>query len=253
MCDVVLFGGTTEGRLLAEFLSARKILSLVCVATEYGSALLHCEPPVTVRAGKLDREAMGALLAKERPRLTMDATHPYAAEVSENLRAVCGQAGLRYVRILRETAECDGCRHFGDMASLVEWLDGTQGIIFAATGAKEAKALTHLADFASRIWLRMLPSPEMIAACVEMGYPAGRLICMQGPFSRELNAAMFRETGAAVLVTKESGKTGGFEEKLAAAGDCGMITAILSRPPEPGGVSLGEAKSLIGEVLGETG
>jgi precorrin-6x reductase len=64
---------------------------------------------------------------------------------------------------------------------------------------------------------------------------------MQGPFSRELNRAMFTAAGAAILVTKNSGPQGGFAEKLDAAGDLGMRVALLTRPVEPDGMSLERA------------
>ena len=64
MYKIVLFGGTAEGREIADALSARKIPSLVCVATEYGEQVLHCEPPVEISIGKLgDERALKDLMA----------------------------------------------------------------------------------------------------------------------------------------------------------------------------------------------
>jgi precorrin-6x reductase len=250
MYDVIVFGGTTEGRELAEFLAAGKVPALVCVATEYGGKLLSCRAPVRVRSGRLDRAEIAELLAAGRPKLVVDATHPYAALISENLRCACASKGLRYVRVLRERAACGGENRFADMDELVAWLNGTEGIVFAATGAKEARALTGVRDYAARVYLRILPSPEGIAACAQMGYPMSHLICMQGPFSEEMNIAMFREVSAAVLVTKESGKNGGFPEKLSAANKCGMKTAVLTRPAETSGLTPDEAKAVIAKVCG---
>lgn len=250
MYDVILFGGTTEGRQLAQFLSERKTPALVCVATEYGEKLLDCRPPVQVQSGRRDRQEIAALLWDVCPRLVIDATHPYATQVSENLQHVCADQNLHYVRVLRERIESGGCVEFDCLDTLVSWLNQTEGVIFAAIGAKEARALTKVPDFARRVYLRMLPSPEGIAACIDMGYPRQHLICMQGPFSEELNIAMFREVGAKILVTKESGANGGFSEKLSAARACGMQAAILARPPDQNGMALSEVKSMILEVCG---
>jgi precorrin-6x reductase len=248
MCKVILFGGTTEGRELARFLNARRIPALVCAATEYGASLLSCSPPVRVQSGRLEKPEIITLLRGEGPRLVVDATHPYAEKISQNLREACAAEKIRYVRLLREETESDGCLSFSGWDELTDWLNRTEGMIFAATGAKAARDLTRVKDFAARVYLRMLPSPEGIAACLALGYPMGHLICLQGPVSEELNRALFRETGAKILVTKESGKTGGFPEKLAAAKACGMTTAILKRPPEADGLSQEEVKRVILEV-----
>ena len=64
---------------------------------------------------------------------------------------------------------------------------------------------------------------------MDLGYPPARLICMQGPFSADLNAAMFKETGARYVVTKNSGHTGGFQEKLKGAERTGATVIIIER------------------------
>ena len=248
MFDIVLFGGTTEGREIAEFLSENSISSLVCVATEYGGTLLDCSPPVQVQCKRMDKTEMIALFSTKRPRIVIDATHPYATQVSENIHLACQEENVRYVRVLRERLESDGCMSFASIDSLIAWLNQTEGIIFAATGAKEAGALTHVKNFVDRVFLRLIPSSEGVNTCMELGYPMKHLICMQGPFSKAMNIAMFREVNAKILVTKESGKNGGFAEKLSAAIACNMTTAILSRPTEQSGLSLNEAKALLLEV-----
>jgi precorrin-6x reductase len=129
--------------------------------------------------------------ARRGPRLVVDATHPYAEKISQNLREACAAEKIRYVRLLREETESDGCLSFSGWDELTDWLNRTEGMIFAATGAKAARDLTRVKDFAARVYLRMLPSPEGIAACLALGYPMGHLICLQGPVSEELNRALF--------------------------------------------------------------
>lgn len=248
MYDVILFGGTTEGRELAGFLAEENIPALVSVATGYGEQLLACKPPVNISSGRMDRNDMYALFYSQRPRLVIDATHPYATEVSANISVSCTKAGIRLVRVLREASSTDGCRCFSGLGSLVEWLNTTEGVIFSALGAQEAAALTAVAGFRERIILRMLPSAHSLAACMELGYPVKHLLCMQGPFSEAFNRALFLETGASILATKEAGKYSGFGEKINAAKSCGMEIAVLSRPPEITGITPEEAKALIREV-----
>lgn len=245
MTEIVLFGGTSEGRELAALLKARNIPALICVATEYGESLLDAGGSVEVHRGRLDEGAMAALMARRGARLAIDATHPYADAVSRNIRAACESAGVEYLRVRRERAAGDGYRTFDTVEALIAWLNAVDGIVFSALGAKEAAALTAVAEFERRVWLRILPFEEGLAACRRAGFPAAHIICMQGPFSEELNIAMFRAAGAGILVTKESGAAGGFAQKLKAARACAMTVAVLKRPDGEEGLTLEEVKKRI--------
>ena len=119
MYDVILFGGTTEGRMLAEYLSEAGVNALVCVATPYGDSLLECKSNITVHSGRLDELQMLELFTTERPKLVLDATHPYADIVTKNIRAACEKAGCQYVRIKRESIETEGCACFTSMDELI--------------------------------------------------------------------------------------------------------------------------------------
>ena len=60
------------------------------------------------------------------------------------------------------------------------------------------------------------------------------MIAMQGPFSEELNLALLREFSCSILVTKDGGVQGGFEEKRRAAARAGAVLAVVERPAEKG-------------------
>ncbi|MDX9871160.1 MAG: precorrin-6A reductase [Clostridia bacterium] len=247
MTEIVVFGGTTEGRTLCELLGKKRIKTLICVATEYGETLLPPFETVRVHTGRLDQAAMKNLLEAGKPRLVIDATHPYAAVVSENIRTACEKIGVKHIRIFREKLDSDGCVTFTGLDELISWLNERQGTVFSTLGAKEAAALAAVGGYRERLWLRILPDAAGLSACLAAGFPAQRIICMQGPFSRELNAAMFRAAGADILLTKETGITGGYPEKIEAARACGMITAVLSRPREETGLTLAELVKMIEE------
>ncbi len=245
MTEIVLFGGTAEGRQLAEFLAARQVEALLCVATAYGAALLPALDTVRVHCGSLDAAAIRNLLEQEQPRLVIDATHPYAAAASSNIHSACRCLGLSCLRLRREQQAGSDCRRFPDLTALTEWLGQQTGVIFSTLGAKEAAALTAVPDYAARIWLRILPDPAGLAACLAAGFAAKQIICMQGPFSEALNLAMFRAAHATILLTKDSGVAGGYGEKLAAAKACAMRVAVLSRPAEQEGYLLHEIMKMI--------
>lgn len=249
MYDVVLFGGTEEGRLLAEFLAKTPLCACVCVATEYGTSLLTESPNLAIHQARMGAVEMEAFLVAAAPHLVLDATHPYAAVVSENIRQACDRLSLRLLRIVRPRESLDGCRCFATMESLLAYLNSHGRAVFSTTGAKEMKELTGIRDFQQRVWLRMLPSPKPLEAVLELGYPAKHIICMQGPFSEEMNKAMFRASGCEILLTKESGAAGGFAEKVAAARALNMEVCILLRPTVETGIDLPTAEQIITELM----
>lgn len=247
MIEIIVFGGTSEGRELCELLGKKRIDTLICVATEYGGALLTSFDSLRIHTGRLNQEAMEELLEAENPRLVIDATHPYAAKVSENIFAACAKTGVRLIRLLREKLHNDGCQVFSCLEELISWLNTRQGTIFSTLGSKECGVLTTINGYKERVWLRILPDLAGLSACLSQDFPARRIICMQGPFSKELNTAMFRAAKADILLTKDSGTAGGYLEKLEAAKECGMTVAILARPHEEDGLKLDSILKLIEE------
>lgn len=245
MAEIVLFGGTAEGRKLGELLNKKRVKTVLCVATKYGEALLSPSDALRVYTGRLDNAAIENLFNRETPRLAIDATHPYAVEVSANIRAACKKTGVKLLRLIREKADGDSRESFPCMDELVGWLNKRGGVIFSTLGAKECSALAAVEGYKERVWLRVLPDLSGLSACLAAGFPARHIVCMQGPFSKELNAAMFREAGAEILVTKESGKAGGYLEKLEAAKENGMTVATLARPCEEKGAAFDDIVNLI--------
>ena len=228
--NIVIFGGTTEGRVLSHRLADAGAAVTVCVATPYGAEEQGTRGGVTVLTGRKTAEEMAALL-RGAP-LCVDATHPYAAEASANIRAACAMAGVPYRRLLRQGSGA-ACAVFVDSAAeAAAYLQGTEGNILLTTGAKELGAFATLDP--ARLYPRVLPSHEGIAACEAAGIPHRNIIAMQGPFTQELNEAIIRQYGIAWLVAKDGGAAGGFPEKRRAAEAAGAKLLVLRRPEEWG-------------------
>ena len=238
MADLILFAGTTEGRELAELARGLGIKTVACVATDYGESLIEEGGSLRVNMGRLGEEAMEDLIRAEMPKLVLDATHPYADVVSRTIVAACKATGARYGRVQREAESHEGCLEFPDLAALAEHLDKTPGVVFSSLGTKESAGLSGVSGAAERIWLRVLPSVDGLNMCLSAGFPAKHIICMQGPFSADLNEAMFKAVGAKILLTKDTGSAGGFPEKLEAARRCGMQVFVIKRPQDIPGESL---------------
>lgn len=248
MCKVIVFAGTTEGREIAEFLDHSKIPGYICVATEYGEQLLPESPVLEISHQRLGPEEMKILFQEKNPDMVLDATHPYAVQVTDNIRNACEETGKKYIRILRKNQEIkeEGDWIFADsVEEAVELLSHTEGNILATTGSKEAVKYTKLENYQNRVFLRVLSLPQVALQCSEYGFQGKNLICMQGPFSKELNAAMIRQLNCRYLVTKMSGAAGGFQDKINAARECGCIPVVIGRPLKEEGISVTQCCRLL--------
>ena len=252
MYKFCVFAGTTEGRKLVEFLSGQERVSVTaCVATEYGETLLPPSDNLTVSSRRLTAEDMSALLSAEYFDLVIDATHPYAAVVTERLAQACAEMGTDYMRVLREDGDAPaGAVFVPDIPAAVAFLNQTEGNIFLTTGSKELLQFKEISGFAERVRARVLPMEDSLRACREAGLPPAQIIAMQGPFSEELNAAMLRAVDAKYLVTKDSGGAGGFAEKAEAAAQVGAKLVVIGRPPQLAGRGLSETVELLCERYG---
>ena len=245
--QVIIFAGTTEGRTISEYLASCKVPVTACVATEYGETLLTENEYLKVHAGRMDQEEIAAFIREKGAELVIDATHPYAAVVSENVAAACEWEQVDYVRLIRGSSaeSVDQAVLVGSVDEAVEYLKKTEGNILATTGSKELFKYTQIPGFEKRVFARVLSTGEVAAACEKLGFVGKNLICMQGPFSEELNIAMLHQFDCKYLVTKETGKAGGFEEKLHAAKAAGATLVLVGRPPEQKGYSYDEVLEMM--------
>lgn len=252
MFKMLIFGGTTEGRQLAEFCVKNEIPADICVTTPLGAELIGRGNSLKIRVGKLDYDGILQLLASEKYSLVADATHPYAVLATENIRAACRENGTEYYRILRENSECDFGEIAHDTNELVELLNRSTKRILSTLGSNEAETLTRVSDYKNRVFLRILPDEKNIEKCVRLGFPREKIIVGKGPFSVKENICHISGCKAEILVTKNSGKAGGYPEKAEAARACKIEMITLLRPRE-NGISISEFVMLILKKLSEGG
>ena len=272
---VLIFGGTTEGRVLAEAAARGGAHVVLSVATDYGEEVLEDIQDmegIDIHKGHLDTDKMISLIDDVKPYVVFDATHPYAKEVTASVSAAAAAAGVRYVRVRRDigaqAADPAGSAapvpdvkaapdphampetsagaaggaaditYVPDVSAAAAVLNRTAARAFITTGSRGAAAFGRVKDAENRLTIRVLPSEEAVKLCREAGFKGKNIICMQGPFSAELNEAMFRAAGADILVTKSSGKTGGFPEKIEAACRLGMKVIVITPPEDIPGITI---------------
>ena len=243
MKKIVIFAGTTEGRRLSEILADAGIAHTVCVATEYGEIVMRDQTDaeaarakeqslVSLHRGRMDRKQIEEFLRNEGYEIVVDATHPYARVVTENLRGAVAALQtsekkaqfpiyLRLEREISETPEAEdpavSIRYFESNADCAKALENTEGNILLTTGSKELATYCASGRLHDRLYVRILPGRESLELCMEQGIKGRQILALQGPFSTEMNAAILKQYDIRHMVTKNSGRTGGYQEKLEAA------------------------------------
>lgn len=236
---VLIFAGTTEGRILAEYAASLGLNCHISTATEYGEKILENIDGIETASGRMDEGKIGDFIREKQIDFVIDATHPFAVEATLNIRRACDAEHTEYIRCLRESAvisqeEDAGIVTAGSVREAVAYLRHTKGNIFIATGSKELQLYTEIEEWQERCFARVLSTRESVEQAVRTGFEGKHLIAMQGPFSYELNLAMLRQIQAEYFVTKESGRAGGFAEKLRAAAEAGAVAVVIGRPEEEG-------------------
>lgn len=228
-----VFSGTSDGNTLASELAGKGHSVVISTATEYGGELAaqYC-PGVSVWAGRQGVEARKQALIHSQARVLVDATHPYANIISEQLIGLAGSLGIPYLRYERPGAYA---AHVGEMCETTEQAASraiTLGKrIFLATGSKDLATFIKAPGAAEREWfVRVTPEPEFIQRAIDLGVPRSHLCAMQGPFSQNFNEALWRDWKIDCVVTKDSGAAGGYQAKAAASQTLDIPLLVIERP-----------------------
>ena len=270
----VIFGGTTEGRELSQALAAEGADVIVSVATHVGTEEQGAADGITISEGLKDEAGMRELIRGAD--VVIDATHPYAVVVTENIRLAAEKEGVERLRVVRaesgfgstakggfgSTAESEagstkdaapetGTDGADDVPADAAWagihiaadaedaaekalqIAGPKGRVLLTTGSKDLATYASVID-PEQLVARVLPLVQSIELCEKAQIPHRNIVAVQGPFSEELNRAVIRDYEAKVMITKESGRAGGFLEKIRACEACGIPAIVIARPQEDG-------------------
>lgn len=255
MNEILIFAGTTEGRELSEKLAACRISHTVCVATEYGENLLGPDPFRTIHCGRMDQEEIGRFIRSGNFLAVVDATHPYADVITENIRQAAKGTDIPCLRLKRDRTwepERENIRYFDSHEECAKALEETEGNVLLTTGSKALSDYCMSKRLRSRLYVRVLPSMESLRLCMDHGLTGKQILAMQGPFTAQMNEAIFRQYGISCVVTKESGKQGGFEEKLEAAEKAAVRVFVIGHLKEEEGYDFDRLWEKLEEICGHS-
>jgi precorrin-6A/cobalt-precorrin-6A reductase len=227
MTRVLILGGTTEARLLAERLAGRGELDVTVSLA--GRTAAPAQQPVPVRSGGFGGAAgLADYLLGGRVDLLIDATHPYAGGISANARAAAQTTGVPFVMLQRPpwtAVEGDRWVEVGDVGEAVHALGEAPRRVFVTLGRNE------LAPFAGAPQHRyLIRSVDPVAPPLRL--PDAVYLTGRGPFAEADDRALMNAHAVDVLIAKNSGGSATYG-KIAAARSLGVTVIMLRRPPPP--------------------
>ena len=222
-----IIGGTINGTDISKLLISENFPVIVSVTTEYGK-VLALQTGAEVIDTALNPSQMCQLINDRDIKLVIDASHPFATEVSQNAIEVSKECGVPYIRFERENQIFNDVTYLSNYNEVVEYLNLKDGNILLTTGSK------HIAEFkplgTERLFARVLSTASSISLCEAAGLKPSNIISLSSVCSKELNYALMKEFNIRYLITKESGNEGGIQEKIDAANDAGVEVIIITRP-----------------------
>ena len=229
---ILVLGGTSDSLEICSELN--KIFNLkytLSVTTEYGKDLAKGYAR-NVILGKLNKNEMMNFIKENKVKLIIDATHPYAIEVSKNAIECSSESNIEYIRYERKSL-IEGIEYKNIF--VVDTIEEACSIaskignnIFIGSGSKNLNKYVELIKD-KKLIARVLPTSEVIKSCEDLGLNADNIIAMKGPFSKTINIEMYKQYKIDLVITKESGVAGGFLEKIDAAKFLDIPVVIIRR------------------------
>ncbi|WP_340613535.1 cobalt-precorrin-6A reductase [Xenorhabdus thailandensis] len=227
-----IFGGTSDARQICVMMDVAGIDYGLSVATPTGA-----QQAMGVRGeivtGRMEAEEMAEYLRKRGTKMVIDASHPYAERLSQNIVDACQTLGIPLIRYIRPS-DIDAIEHpliykVATIKQACEIATSLATRILLTTGSKQlADYVTHLPG--KTVLARVLPTAEVLALCESCGLSVDQIFALKGPFSADFNRAFYQFCQAEVVITKESGEQGGFREKVEPCLSLGLPCIVLCRP-----------------------
>ncbi len=222
-----IIGGTSDAVKIADLLLDRQKSVMVSATTAYGIDYVKSKS-VQVVQQKLETSDMQDLIKDYKVECAIDASHPFAENVSRNAMEACRIEGIRYLRFERKSIALKQAQYYENYEQITAHLSQTKGNILLTIGSKNLYRFS-VVDV-ERLTARVLPHPDSLARCTAAGLKLHQIIAVKGPLTQETNKALMIEYGTDHLVTKDTGTEGGLLEKVKAARELGIMVHLLQRP-----------------------
>ncbi|MBC8061190.1 MAG: cobalt-precorrin-6A reductase [Clostridiaceae bacterium] len=234
--------GTSEGKNILSLLNEFTEDILITTATAYGGDILKEYKYKTLNTKPLDIDGLKDLFMKQAISTLVDASHPYATEITSNCKKVCEDMQIEYLRYERPSISdkyinsnkfisANSYEELIDKIISIKELEGRDGVILNTTGSKNIDKIMSW-KLLNRIVHRVLPSSAVIKECLDLGVAIEDIIAIKGPIGYELNLGFIKQYKAKGIILKDSGILGGTEEKIKAALHENIYIFVIERKKE---------------------
>ncbi|MDX8362769.1 precorrin-6A reductase [Cytobacillus sp. IB215316] len=230
---ILCLAGTSDARELAISMKNDGYSLLTTVVTDSAAIELR-KAGLPIKVGRLSAEEMVEVIQQQNIETIVDASHPFAEEASRNAIQAARAANIPYIRYERqpELVKREEVISVESYEQAAEVAASKGGVIMLTTGSKTlqvfSQKLLNLPN--TRLIARMLPRKDNMEKCEQLGIPQKNIVAIQGPFTKEFDIALYKQYGVTLMITKESGKVGSVDEKLAAAAELDIETIVIKRP-----------------------
>lgn len=244
---ILVLGGTSDSLEICHILNKKNVDYIVSVTTSYGEDLAKkCANKIILK--KLTIEDMVDFINESSITKIIDATHPYAVEVSTNAIKASQITNIKYLRFERESlikdVDYENKYIVNDINEACEVANKIGYNIFIGTGSKNLYIYKEKIKNKNLI-PRVLPTSEVLISCEKLGFNADNIIAMKGPFSVEINESTYKQYNIDLVITKESGVAGGFLEKIQACKNLNIPVIIIRRKEMNYPNTIGKIQDLI--------
>jgi precorrin-6A/cobalt-precorrin-6A reductase len=228
-----LIGGTSESVALAGAIASLGLPCLITVTTEAAQSLYPITPLLKVQVGRLHIEQLNYFLQQQQIVAILDASHPYAVEISQMATRVAAQRKIPYLRFERPivNSQADHSRviRLDSFETLLAGDYLLQQRVLLTVGYKALPLFQSWQD-RSTLFARILPALTSLEAAIAAGFTSDRIIAIRPPVSTELEKSLWRHWEISLVVTKASGVAGGEEIKRTVAAELGIPLVVITRP-----------------------
>ena len=230
---ILILGGTYESLKIASKLDSLGLEYLITTTTDIQKNEIE-RISHKIFVVKFDEKSLANFVIQNKIDTIIDATHPFAVSIKKLAIDISKRIGLRYIRYEREKVELPRNKYVIKVDSLEEALKRVKNIsgnIFVTTGVKELPFIYSFLDSRKdEIYVRVLPKSDSLKLCENIGISLSHIIAMVGPFDYEMNFYLINKYNIRVVISKESGTTGGLYEKIRSAIDNNIYIIIIKAP-----------------------
>lgn len=240
---ILVFSGTKEGNLIIKELATAGMNIIASFSSIYGKDAIddclndYLKNPVgriTVNEKKLDLVEILNLIENYKIKIIIDATHPFAINITKNAMVAAEVKKIKYIRFERKelpVVKSKNIRYFENFSSSLNFLDGFSGNIFFTIGSNNLKEYSTIISNSSReVYVKVLPTVESIEKALKAGAKTKQIVAFYGFWGKDTLKSFIFEKSIKAVVTKQSGASGGENEKILASEETGCNLIIIKRP-----------------------